>query len=1028
MTLLRRLGYPLQLVWSRLANRAERLALVGVGVLAGAGILAAVLAGSLVMRDRALADATQRIPIADRTVQAAWFGATGVGTGDWRSLDRAVRPALRRLNGHEPVSVMLFREAQIRGNLVDLRAVDGLARWVRLRSGRLPRPCVPTRRCEVVRLEGTGHVPRTDDLRLVQVGTVTLRPDAPFAGFVRRASGTEAIASAVAYHAPVQPPLVLAEGVAGLSRTPELATFFRSYAWIVPVLPGDVHPWAIGRFADAVDRTRSEISSRSDAFDVTAPVAELRDAAATSRAGARRLLLLGGEAATLLLAFTILAAASLRRDVEAAWQRLSWFGARRWQLVVFSLAESAAAAAVATLLGWLAGGVAAAVIARRAGSPPGDILRHSLGSGRGVLLAIAVAASATLLLFGALRSPAVRLAGLSLSALDVAALGALLAILIGLTRGEADAGALARGGGTGTFLLLLPALIAFVAAVVAARGLVPLLRAAERLGRRGPVSLRLAALSLARNPGHAAVAATFLVVSLGMALFAATYRLTLDRGQSDQAAFAVPADAVLREDFSQLVTVPQAASLATYGRLGTAVPVLRLSGDAGRLETSGGVTLLGLPANALPRIDGWRSDFAGRPLQALTRRIAPPGPVQTLGARIPAGTRTLTLAADVRGTDISIRAIIESPRGEFGFVRLGETDGRHTLLRARLPAGLAGGKLVDLGFDQLNNGRLTANAGTGIQPVTSGSIRLGSLRANGRRVPLDWSAWRAGGGTELRSDGLVRYQLTTDVSGGVRARQPTDGRPVAALVSPALARAAGDDGLLPLRVEGEPLTVRVAGVVRRFPSVPEGDVVVADRGVLATALNAASPGLGVTDEIWVYGHVDRAALHRPPFDVLQTQTRAELDARLRADPLARGALLTLAGTALVALLLAVVGLLLGLVSDLRDESGELRDLEAQGATPAELRRHLRLRTLVVAAAGVAGGLATGLVLSALVTDLVTLTANAAAPQPPLRLVLRWELVLLGVLGYGLLASATVGLATRAAFRGRAVGRLTEAGT
>src|SRR5881397_27493 len=139
--------------------------------------------------------------------------------------------------------------------------------------------------------------------------------------------------------------MLIAEGVRELSTTPELATFFRSYAWLLPVGPGDVHPWAIDGFAHGVDRVRSRVTASSDAFQVTAPTEELRAAADAGIASGRRLLLLGGEAATLLLAFTILAASSLRRDVEAAWQRLSWFGASRWQLVLFSLAESAAVAA-----------------------------------------------------------------------------------------------------------------------------------------------------------------------------------------------------------------------------------------------------------------------------------------------------------------------------------------------------------------------------------------------------------------------------------------------------------------------------------------------------------------------------------------------------------------------------------------------------------------------------------------------------------------------------------------------------------
>ena len=51
-------------------------------------------------------------------------------------------------------------------------------------------------------------------------------------------------------------------------------------------------------------------------------------------------------------------------------------------------------------------------------------------------------------------------------------------------------------------------------------------------------------------------------------------------------------------------------------------------------------------------------------------------------------------------------------------------------------------------------------------------------------------------------------------------------------------------------------------------------------------------------------------------------------------------------------MLAAVGLLLTVVGDLRDESGELYDLEAQGATPRDLRRHVLLRAAIVAVLGV----------------------------------------------------------------------------
>src|SRR5207244_8890476 len=99
-------------------------------------------------------------------------------------------------------------------------------------------------------------------------------------------------------------------------------------------------------------------------------------------------------------------------------------------------------------------------------------------------------------------------------------------------------------------------------------------------------------------------------------------------------------------------------------------------------------------------------------------------------------------------------------------------------------------------------------------------------------------------------------------------------------------------------------------------------------------------GLGTIDELWVNVPAARepsaaAALSRPPFTQLSVQSRAATLTGLQADPLARGSLLTLAGTAAVALLLALVGLLLAVAGDVRDDRGDLFDLEAQGASRSE---------------------------------------------------------------------------------------------
>ena len=64
---------------------------------------------------------------------------------------------------------------------------------------------------------------------------------------------------------------------------------------------------------------------------------------------------------------------------------------------------------------------------------------------------------AGVVLAAALTIRPVALRGLALSPLDVAALGAAVAVAVALARGAADTGALLAGNGTGVVLLLLPA-------------------------------------------------------------------------------------------------------------------------------------------------------------------------------------------------------------------------------------------------------------------------------------------------------------------------------------------------------------------------------------------------------------------------------------------------------------------------------------------------------------------------------------------------------------------------------------------
>ena len=660
-----------------------------------------------------------------------------------------------------------------------------------------------------------------------------------------------------------------------------------------------------------------------------------------------------------------------------------------------------------------AGAVLVAVVAGRAGLPAGAVLGHSLGSGLGVALVLLAWLAGTAAVLVAGRASSTTRSGVRL--LDVAALGAAVAVGVGLARGGLDANTLATGGDA-TLLLLLPGLVAFVAAVAAGRLIAPLMRAAERAARRGPSALRLALLALARAPSRTIATAAFLLVSVGLALFAGSYRATLERSARDEAAFAVPLDYVLSEG-SQLVLPLDAAPLSRYRTLGTPYPVLRRSATVAGSGTSFlSPTLLGVPASAVARLH-WRSDFSSLSPAELAARIGADGPARLRTVRVSGAA--VSLRVRVRGIPVAVGLAVADTRGRIRRIGLGERGaGTFTLIR-RLPRGTREvvGLEVSLASAQ-RFGYFHREAEVGASSAPTGSLELGPLRA-GRRILTRWSGWVTSGGGRL-ADGRFSYAFDQGQTILLRLPQPTDGRPLRVVVSPEIASAAGPGGAITLDLGNQRLPARIVGVATRFPNADQqGEgFVVADESRLAIALDARLPGTGTPGELWLSGPPQaERALRRPPFAVLDLSSRRAIQHSLASDPLARGLELTLGVAALAALALAAIGLWLALVSELRDERGELFDLEAQGVSPDTLRAQFRLRTAVLVALGAVGGALLGLVLSRLVVTLVRVSAAAESARPPLRFEAAWVAAAAGLGALVVAAALIVELTARRTFRG-----------
>ncbi len=930
------IGYALR----RLRVNAPRTLVAALGIAVGAGLLATTQIASTAVQDRALQRAIAQLPPSERAIQAVWSGVPAQSDLSPAQLDRLARATVTPILGRRPFRVEVFRQANWGGAFVNLGAVDGLARWLRVTQGRLPRPCARDD-CELIQIGGAPAQPKLRGLRVV--GRAAFEPGAPLAQYFG-ASGNR------------RPPILLANGVArfGHVRLPDAALVARTLAWIVPVAPRSVHDWQLASLGARLDRAQAQLERRSDIFTIAGPTDTISAIRATSRVAANRLLILGGDAAVLLLGFAVLASARLRRDHREIRERLTWAGARRGQILLVAATEAVAITAVASVVGWLVGTGGGALLARRLGAPAGATIAHSIFGGRTLAIGLSLAAATALVMLLALRADEIAIGGSRITVADTAAVGALAAVLLALARGKADASSL-QGGGTGVLLLLLPALVLFVLAVVAARVLSPLLRGLERASRRLPAAPRIAMLSLARAPGEVALAVVFLVLAVGIAVFAFAYRATLVHGEHDQARYAVPAPYVVQEDLTRLVTIQQGAAR---------LPGARVVRDDGSAAGVADFTLLALPRPALAHVGGWRADFSTRSPAQLAQRLRPAAPMKLAGVPVP---RVLRFA--IAGDRIGLTLVVRNPRGDFTQVDLGE----HGPGTYALPTHLRRGLAIALRLAFPNVAAFVADHKEAETSQVVADAAVGTLRVGG-----GLRGWLASGGVRVVGPGVFHYVVNRAADSIVRPLQPGDGELLDVIASPAVSRAAGPDGTLSLHVGDIVVPARVVATARHFPSV-EGEFVVADLPTWLATANALEPGVEAPSEIWT----DRRP---PPGTPLHVTSQRAQERQLETDPIARGATDLLLVVAVVALLLAVAGLVLTVLGDRSGERASLADLEAQGATPAEQRRHLLLRVATVGALGVGGGVGAGAVVGLLVVSIVTVTAGAQAALPPLALV------------------------------------------
>jgi hypothetical protein len=1003
-------------------RRPARWVLPVLGIALAAAFAAGVAAQSQVAGDqsaRSVLDGTSGL---GSEVRVTWQGPVSPGVAN------QARALLRGLGLGSQTEVVLMNPVRLGGVVVRPAAIAPLDRWLPgIPPGRLG-PCRPER-CPML-LAGPGPAPSIPStlaaigVRIQVVGSASLRSAVPL-GFVPSSAGVTG-----------SMPVLVTWDVAGLESLPGLSGVYRAHSWLAPLTTTRLRGWQLGDAEDRLARAQARLLLNGSQFSLSAPFTALDEARAQASAAPQRLQLAGGGAVAALALFIVLAGGGLRRDQQAELERLRHAGARTGHCVMFVAVEAGWLCAVALSVGAAAGAGAAALLASGEGEPAGAILMHSLITPAGVIALAAGWLAATVLL-GALVL--VRSARLT----DVLAVAAASALVAALAEGPGNDHALA--------LLLAPLCCAAVG-VLTFRAAGVVLRGAERVARGGPVLTRLAFVNLARSPGVQALAIAFIAVATGLGGFALAYRSTLVRSAADQAADRVPLDALVSPgpDFSTPLEVAPlqrwqalaaSANQASANQASAVLPVRRT--DANYASGGGTVTVpaLGVPADGLTRIRGWRERDGSAPLAALARRLEPAGPVRVPGPMLPAGARWLSLRASSPGTAVDLTADLRAPQGAIRQVAFGTVGGGGGFLRAAVPPGRW--ELEALELDEPAGLAITNGHQNGENPAAATQSRtrvalgpLLALQPGGRsllRVPL--GAWRGVGAAATPAPASTAPASTapagTDVAsvtftasgmpGVLRPAQPADTHPVPVLADAQTAAAAEPGGRIALTVDGLPVVARVVGVLSRFPTLPSdaAGFVVADEATLAAALDAQLPGQGRADELWIgTGHPDRlrAALESGPLAQLDSSFRLDLEHRLRDAPVARGVLGTLIAATALSVVLAVVGLLAALFGAARDGRVE-SDLREQGVGPRGLRAELRVRLTLVSVLGVVAGLAFAVLLTRLAVASVRSVGAVASPRPPAVTVVPWAA--LAAWGAGTLVVLAIAgwLAT-----GRSVGR------
>ncbi|HEX8025607.1 MAG TPA: hypothetical protein VF484_05350, partial [Candidatus Limnocylindrales bacterium] len=679
----------LSLALHRLRGRLSATLLLVAAITAATAVASTIASLSDVATDTAIQQALTGMDPGDRALRVTGFAPSSEHAAD---LEAAARTSLADVAADttDPVAGAIFRSVRDPAAPYDLQvvAVDGPAATVDLAEGRLPGAC-DGHACEAILLSAAAtpaDLPATvhiAGLQLTIVGRGTLNTSIPLSTLDQRGPqrpGLDTDHPTAGLEVP--PAFLLVDGVTALTRSPDVAAVGRQYFWTAPLRSDLIHPWSVDPLRAALDNARARLAAAEPTLNLFAPTQQIDDQLARGSINAGRLLLVGSLGIAVLVAFAAYAALLGRRDLRHELERLAAAGGGRRSRALLVVLEAGVPTLAGAVLGWMAAALVMTVAAPTPGAPS--------------TLPVAVVVAA--LAFGAV------LLGLVGSAGRQALVGLLpgLAIAAGLIAWRLGAGLDASslaGGADQPILALLPAATGLVIAGVALLVVPRLLRRLARAGRRFGLPVRLALLSIARDPARPAATLTLLAFGLGGLVFAVTDASTLQQGIADRAAFETGGDLRVVEAGTGLTLTATVVPTDRYQALGPGVetyPVVHAETTAAGLLP---VTAMGLPPEAIPALRGWRGDESSTSAAALGQALVTPGSFDLPGHQLAASDTQITLDVQHDGDPVDIWMVIRGPLGDATRLFMGsavthaDVGGRVQMVKP-IPDAARGGKII----------------------------------------------------------------------------------------------------------------------------------------------------------------------------------------------------------------------------------------------------------------------------------------------------------------------------------------------